>query len=277
MIFYFSGTGNTRWAAKEVARKTGDELAYIPDIINGDCRFKLGSGERLGFIFPVHGWRPPKLIRTFIEKVLFSVSDDDNMPYVYALCTAGDSIGKAIEIFDCDLKKKGLKLDAAFSLIMPESYVGLPFMDVDPKEREQRKISTAAKRLSEFESYIYNKEKTWHADGVDDRQFLVRGPLPAFFSNVVGGFFVNHLITDKPFHVAEKRCTGCGTCGKVCPVGDISMVNASSGKLIPSWKHDNSCLTCFTCYHHCPTHAIEYGGRTKSKGQYYFKPSKQRE
>ena len=31
MIFYFSGTGNTLWAAQQLAEATGEELLYIPD------------------------------------------------------------------------------------------------------------------------------------------------------------------------------------------------------------------------------------------------------
>ncbi|MFW5518323.1 MAG: ferredoxin, partial [Segatella copri] len=37
------------------------------------------------------------------------------------------------------------------------------------------------------------------------------------------------------------------------------------------WLHHKDCLTCFTCYHHCPHHAIEFGKQTRKKGQYFFK------
>ena len=50
MIFYFSGTGNTRWAAKLVADRLGERLAYIPDMVESDCHFILEKGERLGFV-----------------------------------------------------------------------------------------------------------------------------------------------------------------------------------------------------------------------------------
>ena len=33
MIFYFSGTGNTRWVASEIAKAINEELFYIPDLI----------------------------------------------------------------------------------------------------------------------------------------------------------------------------------------------------------------------------------------------------
>ena len=31
MIFYFSGTGNTRWVAKQLAEATGETLYFIPE------------------------------------------------------------------------------------------------------------------------------------------------------------------------------------------------------------------------------------------------------
>ena len=271
MIFYFSGTGNTRWAAKRLAEETQEELIYIPDVMDGNCSFSLQKGERLGILFPVHGWRPPRLVRRFLEKLSLQTSDDT---YCYALCTAGDTIAKTMDILEDDLRKKNIVLKAAFSLIMPESYVGLPFMDVDTRENELRKRNQAAKDLDVFAGIIKEKRTISWKTGETD---LHKGPIPWFFSIPIGGFFVNKLVSDKPFHVVEERCEKCGICALVCPVHDIE-----GGKgVLPRWLHheesddhsvrDRRCLTCFTCYHHCPQHAIEFGRQTKKKGQYYLK------
>lgn len=254
VIFYFSGTGNSQWAAKLLASKLNEELIYIPDVIRGHCRFFLKDNERIGFIFPIHGWRPPLIVRDFIQKLEINYKNH----YCYMLCTAGDSIGKTTEIFSKDLRKRNIRLDAAFSLIMPESYVGLPFFNVDPIEKENQKKQKAEEDLKEFSSDIEACRKNILK--------TVKGPLPAFFSGPVGGFFLKYLITDKPFHVINERCVKCGICADVCPVGDII---GGLGEE-PRWKNNNECLSCFACYHHCPHHAIEYGGRTKNKGQYFF-------
>lgn len=258
MIFYFSGTGNTRWAAERVAAVTGERLINIVDTIAGDCHFDLSPDERIGFIFPIHGWRPPLLILKFINKL--DIAADGH--YCYALVTAGDSIGKAMDYLSAALSPKGMSIDSCFSLIMPESYVGLPFMDVDVKQREQEKKDKAASDLKEYIKAIVACRK-----GLSE---IVKGPLPGFFSGPVGAFFVRYLITDRPFHVDRERCISCGKCEKVCPVGDVRMV-ADGSREFPTWIHNGECLTCFACYHHCPKKAIDYGHRTQHKGQYYFK------
>ena len=116
MIFYFSGTGNTRWAAEELARKIGEKLLFIPDELKGNCEYELQEDERLGFCFPVHGWQPPHIVRAFIRKATFKVLPTT---FVYALVTCGDSIGRTMEILNKDLEKKHLHALSVYSLIMP--------------------------------------------------------------------------------------------------------------------------------------------------------------
>ncbi len=276
MIFYFSGTGNTRWAAIQIGTATQERLINIADYsdyLSDDKAiepFALQEGERLGFVFPVHGWRVPRLVRSFIGKLRLETSGDaifpGRKPFCFAVCTAGDSIGKTIDILNkclqanSQLKAMGISHpDSAYSLIMPESYVGLPFMDVDPPKKEKRKKEKAAQQLKAICKDLRERKV-----GISH---LTEGPLPWFFTKVVGGFFEHVLITDKRFHVEEERCVKCGICANVCPVGDI---DGGKGKM-PRWLHHKDCLTCFSCYHHCPRHAIEFGHQTQHKGQYYYK------
>ena len=304
MIFYFSGTGNTKWAASKLASATHEDLISIAPYMRADDSshtlaepFILKKNERLGFVFPVHGWRVPKLVREFIGRMKVQRAESDaagsqtlsdisgnsasadasgisasagnsagSLPFTFCVCTAGDSIGLTIENLNevisqnPSLQALGItKVSSSYSLIMPESYVGLPFMDVDPKEKEIWKKSKSAQELAVICEEIFDRK-----EGVNR---LVKGPIPWFFTKVVGGFFENVLITDKRFHVEKDKCVKCGICANVCPVGDIK---GGHGEY-PEWLHHKDCLTCFTCYHHCPHHAIEFGNQTQKKGQYYFK------
>lgn len=264
MIFYFSGTGNTRWAAQKVAAATADRLVNIAEEMlaaetdqasDPQFTYTLAQDERIGFFFPVHGWRPPRLVLDFLDRLHLTNADSH---YAYVVCTAGDNVGEAVSILEKRLQTMGVKIDSAISLIMPESYVGLPFMDVDTPAKEQCKKMEADNKLTRFIADIMECRS-----GVRD---ITIGHWPRINSRLIGSVFVKKLVTDRPFHVVADRCLHCGKCASVCPVANIHFEKGGE----PSWLHNGKCLSCFACYHHCPTHAIEYGGRTKKKGQYYF-------
>lgn len=268
MIFYFSGTGNSRWIAERIARATGDRLIFIPDVLSGriDAReLHIGDDERVGFCFPVHGWQPPRIVRRFMEMIdlcaCTSISGDHKgRPYTYAVITCGDNIGRAMEMFE-----KYIHIDAQFSVIMPESYVCLPFMYTDSQEREQQKIAAAEEQLQTIIDVV-----TSRTAGV---RMLTRGATPWLFSHVLGAFFNARMITDKPFTVDNDTCIGCGICERICPVRNISLaaVGDNPEKKVPTWHCNGSCTCCLACYHHCPRHAINYGSITRRRGQYFFK------
>ena len=75
MIFYFSGTGNTRWVAERICRLLDDRLYSIADwytdMQTQDIQpvFTFEPDEQIGFIFPVYSWGPPAIVLSFIEKM----------------------------------------------------------------------------------------------------------------------------------------------------------------------------------------------------------------
>jgi len=254
MIFYFSGTGNTQWAAQELAKATKEQLLFIPEELNTSCEYTLAEDERIGFCFPVHGWQPPHIVRTFISRMHITNAEGH---YAYALCTCGDSIGLAMDMLEKLLEPKGIHLSATLSLIMPESYVCLPFMYTDTPQRERAKISASDVELSAFCRIVQQRHQGFEQ--------LVKGAAPWLMSHVIGGYFNSRMITDRKFTVDAGVCIHCGRCANVCPVGDIDFDET------PKWKHDDSCTCCLSCYHHCPVHAINYGRITRKRGQYFFK------
>ena len=148
MIFYFSGTGNTKWVAQQLAEATGERLCYIPDELKaGVLSYQLKSGERLGFCFPTHGWQPPRIVRDFIRRSAFTW-DGSQMPYVFAVTTCGDNMGHAMRILNKELSTKRLQAQSQFAVLMPESNVCFSFLHLDTKEREREKIAQARERIT---------------------------------------------------------------------------------------------------------------------------------
>ena len=62
MIFYFSGTGNSQWVAKQLASQLGDTLIPMADEEALNEVYACAKGERVGFVFPVYAWSPPKVV-----------------------------------------------------------------------------------------------------------------------------------------------------------------------------------------------------------------------
>ncbi|MCR4919108.1 MAG: EFR1 family ferrodoxin [Prevotella sp.] len=270
MIFYFSATGNTRWAATTLAKALGEEAidmaaALYPKRGEQLLRYALSRAETVGLCFPVHGWRPAPLARHFLCQV--QLAEADGRParigagghYCWALCTAGDDIGESMERLETLIAQRGWQTDSRFSLIMPESYVGLPFMNVDKPDKEEEKRRTAALTLAQHIAPVLNARR-------HDVTMTYKGHWPRLNSRLLGAVFERHIVGDRPFRVDSKRCTACGRCAAVCPVGDI---DGGPGRQ-PQWLHTDRCMSCFACYHHCPARAIDYGSRTKGKGQYHY-------
>ena len=276
MIFYFSGTGNTKWVAKQIADAIGEELLYIPDLIRkGQYEYEWHEGERIGFCFPTHGWQPPGIVREFIRKLRMrgfgnpqlkasEFGNSEELPYCWALTTCGDNMGEAMTIFNKDLAKntklnvadsQPLQAETLFSVIMPESYVCLPFMKTDTEEKEAMKIELAKLQLPHIIQMIEERRR-----GIEE---LEKGATPRLYSYVIGGYFNKRMITDTKFTIDEDVCIKCGKCAKVCPVDNIKGTP-------PAWIHNGRCTCCLACYHHCPVHAINYGSITRRREQYYF-------
>ncbi len=250
MLFFFSGTGNTRWVAEQIAQAIGEEQVFIPDAIRDNkYDYTIDDKETIGFCFPTHGWQPPRIVREFISKLKVESR------YCWAVTTCGDNMGETMTILNKDLAKVGLRASALFSVIMPESYVCLPFMYTDTEEKEHQKIAKARQQLPHIIECIRNRRT-----GVEE---LEKGATPRLYSYVIGGYFNAKMVTDKKFTVDEDVCIKCGKCVKVCPVDNIQGTP-------PEWIHNGRCTSCLACYHYCPTHAINFGKVTRKRGQYYF-------
>ena len=164
MIFYFSGTGNSRWAAKLLGQCLNECIVSMNKTAETNTKIVLTNDEVVGFVFPVHGWRVPRIVSDFMRTLEFHEGNLQNKKghYTFCLLTAGDTIGRTMERFARELKEvkseTTLELNAVESVIMPESYVGLPGMDVDKPEKELEKIKSAEKAIVRFASIVKGRE-----------------------------------------------------------------------------------------------------------------------
>ena len=253
MIYYFSGTGNTKWVATSIANQLQCEAI---DICKADFEAS-DTKEPIGFAFPIHGWQPPHIMRQFVRSLPHSIFADR---YIFAVCTCGDETGLALDIFRKELQSRGMSLRLSVSVQMPNTYVCLPFMDTDPKDVETTKLEMAGPRIAMIVDKIRRRE---------EGDYLSKGTAPWLLTHVIGEYFNRRMVNDRKFEVITQQCIHCGKCASVCPVGNISN-HGIDNSFTPRWNHDNSCTGCLACYHHCPRHAILFGNITRKRGQYFF-------
>jgi ferredoxin/flavodoxin len=253
MVFYFSGTGNSRWVARTVADSFNDKLVAMGDYFRagaGEPSFSAKPDEKIGFIFPVHSWGIPPLVRSFIGKLLLN---GYNGQLIYGIFTCGDECGNTRKMFLDLLAGKGWRCHHAYSITMPNSYICLPGFDVDPKEVELSKRESAKEFLPRLIRAIAEDSPV---------ESYTKGSFTSLKSGLIYKMFCKYAIDARPYRVTDN-CDSCGVCAKRCPTGNIALID---GK--PVWS--DNCTQCLACIHYCPSRAIEYGKATVNKGRYTY-------
>lgn len=243
MIFYFTGNGNSRWIAEQIAAYTHDKLFNIADVIKGKKTAPdISEEKRIGFIFPIYTWYAPHVVLNFAR----SLPIQPEM-YCYAICTCGDDTGKGMQVFT-----KKVPLAAAWSIAMPNTYI--PMFELDSAQKAQQKIKDATQCLPAIAETILNCGSAWNVH---------EGSFPRIKTYVLNPLFMRFMIHAEKFHV-EGHCISCGICEKVCPVGNIKLQEG-----MPVWS--DKCTHCMGCVHACPRHVIQYGKVTRKRGRYDLK------
>ena len=71
MIFCYTSTGNSYWAARRISKDLDETLYSVNAIAKGGynaCDYDFGENERLILAFPVHSWRCAYGDVHFLEK-----------------------------------------------------------------------------------------------------------------------------------------------------------------------------------------------------------------
>jgi ferredoxin len=234
-IYWFSGTGNSLYAAKRLSEELGNtQLAQITD--DPPPTAVGGTGRKVGFVFPSYFCNLPRAVHAFVEKLEIKPGT-----YIFAIVTMGAFGQGSVAAMSKVLKAKGLRLNYGRGVHMPANNV-LLYNPADPGKSGKTLEKTDA-ALRQFAAEIKARIQK-----VKSHPFILRT------------HFKNIETLDTGF-TAGDSCTGCGLCEKICPVRNIRI---ESGK--PQWLH--RCELCVACICWCPARAIENGGKTKSRRRY---------
>lgn len=247
MIFYFSATGNSKYAARRLLDATGGELVSISEsLAAGKFFFAAQEGEAVGIVFPTFFWGLPSLVKEFLQKMELTAPAGT---YLYCVATCGTTPGACGAIAERLLHAKGLSLSARFSVKMPDTWT--PIFDLRDREKVEKKNEAAEAQIGELAARVQRRES---GD-------FIRGKAPYwFYSTFVRQAYENARKT--AYFTVSADCIGCGLCAKKCPEQAIEMQSDH-----PVWTAEQ-CAMCLGCLHRCPKFSIQYGTRTRAHGQY---------
>jgi len=253
-IYYFTGTGNSLKAAKNLCQKlTSCELIPIAKYL-GLENF-VATSDKIGFFFPLYYSGLPKIVLDFLKEL-----DVNKSKYFFACVTSAEDLNVyPLQQIEKILRAKGKRLNAGLLINMPNNYI--IGYDVSPEKVQIDFFEKAKKKIDNF-SEIVNTGK----DNLESSVFTK----DVGRSKKINDWFqaeVNNL--DNSFHV-DDTCTSCGVCEEVCPVKNIVLRDG-----IPQWQH--KCQQCLACINFCPEKSIQFEEKTLKTGRYHHPEIKLKE
>ncbi|MDO4331218.1 MAG: EFR1 family ferrodoxin [Eubacteriales bacterium] len=244
MVLYFSGTGNSAYVAKKIAKAIQDETVSMNDKIKSRDYAKLDSVSPWVFVVPTYAWRIPRVVQEWISR-----ADFHGNRRAYFIMTCGGDIGNAGKYAKELCEKKGFRYMGCLEIVMPENYVAM--FPVPEREAAEKIVAKAEPEIA--------------AAGEMIREGKAFPERKISFGNKVSSGMVNDVFY--PLFVHAKKfystsgCIGCGHCVKVCPLNNVTLVDGR-----PKWG--DCCTHCMACICECPKEAIEYGNKSKGKPRY---------
>ena len=126
MVFYFTGTGNSLYAAKQLET---DPIS-IPQVIDEE---KLDfTAKTIGIVCPVYGHEVPAMVQEFLRKASFHTD------YFYMVLTYGNRHGGAAELAEQLCVSCGIRPAYINVLLMVDNW--LPGFDMVEQRRLDKQV-----------------------------------------------------------------------------------------------------------------------------------------
>ncbi len=244
-IFYYTGTGNSLWAARRMSAALGG--ARLLSLNAGRTITDAAGADAIGLAFPVHMWGLPRRMAAFAG----SLPAGDGRYYFAMAANAGQVAGTLPQLRGI-LAAKGIKLSTGFGLELPSNYI--PWEGAEPAGKQARRFAAAQARIDAAAPVIAERRDGGIEKGPLWQRLLLSGLAYKLAYPKVPGM-------DSSFS-ADDTCTSCGLCAAICPAGDIEL---RGGR--PAWK--GRCEQCLACIQFCPAGAIQFGRSTRGRTRYH--------
>lgn len=236
ILFYFSGTGNTKWIAdkwKYYFNMKNIEL----DLINIEEKQDI---ELTGYNFliigtPIYAEMHPKIVDTFLNNL-----PEANKVKTILYSTQGAQKASALEVMESKIKNKGYSVASKVMFKMSNNFYFFIGKKTSSKEMDEIAVSCEDKIKSIVSNFIEEKYVKERVSGVR-----------VILSKVFNKYFNNYIFNLSKNLSSSEGCTRCGLCVRNCPQNNITFEN---GHVV----FHSKCMMCLRCIYICPTNEIRY-------------------
>ena len=252
MVLYFSATGNTRFIADELAKRTGDDSLNLLKRIREKDYSPIRSGKPFVVCVPVYVCEIPPFIKELILKTPFEGNNN-----IYFVFTSGGYSGICSSMAKRLARRKGLAYKGSADFKMPRNYIANNAYPELTEDEIRKRIDDSYKLIPEIAELISGNQKlVKRSKHVWLFELIITIPFTPVWTRIRQGV--------KKFSVSDK-CIGCKKCANLCP---LKVINPDE-KGRPVWDA-SMCAHCMSCIQNCPVEAIDYGDITPSKNRYTF-------
>ena len=230
-LVYFSPTGTTKSVVQGIARGINQSTVEQIDITTPDARqqqLQTLENELLVVAVPVYMGRVPALLNEWLHAIKAR-----NTPAVCVVVYGNRVYDNALLEFEDILIKRGCKPIACAAYIGEHAFSSskMPTAEGRPDESDLNHAELFGRKIN---------EKLLSVSSVDHISDInIPGNYP--YGGVTDLWSVD-------FIAISNKCSQCGICAEVCPVGAIDSENSN---LIDKEK----CITCCACIKNCPQNA----------------------
>ncbi len=251
-IFYFSGTGNTQWAARkftELLTLRGVDCSLVPieQVPQNDAELveAIHQSDFVCFFYPIYGADLPPILRRFLGRLTsLSAAWAPGKP---ACCVATFGYVNGFG----PIKAHRMLASAGFSLKCHENVrlcnnLSTPLARTEPLPLEKLKRRR--------EKAVVALDRAAGAMAAGKRQ--IRGFGPWLLAGYMIRKFTGPLIRQnhKSMGVELSLCKRCMLCVAQCPTSSIVWREDEGFDFLPT------CTACSRCYNSCPSGAVTIGG-----------------
>lgn len=239
ILYYFSGTGNTKWASDKL-KKSLEDYGIDLDIKNIESeKFNLRGYCFLVIGTPIYAELEPKLVEDFVQ----SIPSTEVSVKCILFSTQGGNSCSAIKRMSRVLKSKGYNVVIESMIKMTNNYYF--YAGKEPKCEDIQNILKSAEDKINFIGKNFNNNKCEKVSIFGLREKI----------GTIGGKAFRKAIPKVAKSITStNQCTKCGLCLRNCPKGNITFEN---GRAV---FHSN-CILCLRCIYLCPENAVVYKGK----------------